>query len=148
VFIVGNYRFEAFIPQERRLAQASSRRVQMMRRDFRREVTESNAKNMSHVRHLLRGFKWQQRADPLRQSSLWKRLKRKSLDNPCGQRIKNDNASVDFRNRNVQWTLSCQSGILNRRNEVSLLSGDGRIRTRVVRFERRMIPCAVGADQR
>ena len=70
MFIVGNYRFEAFILQERRLAQASSKRVQMMRRTFRREVTESNAKNMSHVRHLVWGFEWQQRANPLRQSSL------------------------------------------------------------------------------
>jgi hypothetical protein len=77
-----------------------------------------------------------------------KKAKAEGSRYPSGQRIKNDNASVDFRNRNVQWTLSCQSGILNRRNEGSLLSGDGRIRTRVVRIERRMIPCAVGADQR
>jgi hypothetical protein len=45
-------------PQERRLAQSSSKRVQMMRRDFRCEVRESNVKNVSLVRHLIRDLRY------------------------------------------------------------------------------------------
>jgi hypothetical protein len=42
--IVNSYRFEAFIPPERHLAESSSKRVLMMRRAFRDEVTESDVK--------------------------------------------------------------------------------------------------------
>src|SRR5271167_2125990 len=42
--IVDNYRFEGFIPPERPLAELSSKRVQMMRRASRYEVTESDVK--------------------------------------------------------------------------------------------------------
>jgi hypothetical protein len=34
VFVIDDYRFEAFIPSERHLAQSFSKRVQMMRRAF------------------------------------------------------------------------------------------------------------------
>ena len=57
-FIVITTASKLLFRKVRRLAHSPSKRGQMMRRGFRYEVTESNVKNVSRIRHLIWDFSY------------------------------------------------------------------------------------------